>query len=85
MPKSNAQRQADYRARRCLGEGEHRLHTWISTAADRALTRLAHHHGQSKREVLERLLIAADDAILHTLELDTPEWNAYLVLPGNGR
>ena len=84
MPKSNAQRQAAYRARRPEGEGERRLNTWLSSAADCALNRLAQHAGHSKREVLERLLLAADSAILQTLDLDTPEWDAYLLLHGNG-
>lgn len=77
MPQTAAQRQAAYRARRHDGEGEVRLNTWIASPAHCALTRLARHHGLTRRALVERLLLAADDAILRTLDLDTPAWDAY--------
>ena len=81
MPKTAAQRQAIYRARRPFagtdGNGERRLNLWISTHADLALERLARHHGLTKRELIERLVTAEDDRVLSTIILDSPEWNNY--------
>jgi hypothetical protein len=37
-----------------------------------ALGRLARHQGLSQREVLERMIVAADDGILATLNVDEP-------------
>lgn len=82
MPKTAAQRQADYRARRHLagprGNGERRLNTWLSTGASLALARLARRDSITQRELLERLITAEDNRILDTLRPDTPEWDAYL-------
>ena len=78
MPKTSRERQAAYRSRRQDGEGEYRLNTWISSQASFALGRLARHQGLSRRAVLEQLVIAADQAILDSLDLDTPEWDLYL-------
>lgn len=80
MAKSTAERQADYRARRVTageGSGERRLNTWVSTAAHLALERLARRYGVTQREMLERLILAEDEKILDSLEMDTPEWDAY--------
>ncbi len=77
MAKSAAQRQADYRARRNDGDGERRINTWVTSATDCALGRLARHNQITKRHMLERLIAEADAAILRTLDLDTPEWDAY--------
>ncbi|HLA36418.1 MAG TPA: hypothetical protein VJ001_16270 [Rhodocyclaceae bacterium] len=62
MATSN-ERQAAYRARRSTAgdNGERRLQAWVSTAADLALDRLARHHGVSRRVMLERLILAADE------------------------
>jgi hypothetical protein len=82
MPKTAAQRQADYRAKRHLagprGNGERRLNTWLSTGASLALARLARRYGVTQRELLERFITVEDDKVLATLKFDTPEWNAYL-------
>lgn len=78
MAKTSAERQAAYRARRNDGEGDRRINTWICTKADLALERLAHRYGVTKREMIERLVISADNEILQTLQLDTLEWDAYL-------
>ena len=77
MAKTAAQRQADYRARRNNGDGERRINTWVTSATDCALDRLAKHHRITKRHMLERLIVKADAAILRTLDLDTPDWDAY--------
>jgi hypothetical protein len=69
MPKSNAERQRAYRANRPFaGEnGERRLSTWLTTAASLALVRLANHYGVTQRQILERLLLAADKAVSDTM------------------
>jgi hypothetical protein len=82
MKKTAAERQAAYRKKRpfagAAGDGERNLNTWVSTAAALALARLARHHAVSQREVLERLILAADEAILATLNVDEPAFAAYL-------
>ncbi len=77
MAKTAAQRQTHYRARRYDGDGDRRINTWVTSSSYFALVRLARHHGITRRIMLERLLVEADDAILGTLELDTPEWDIY--------
>jgi uncharacterized protein with PIN domain len=59
MSKSTAERQRQYRERRAQ-QDERRLSTWVSARADLALERLAKQQGQTKREVVERLVLAAD-------------------------
>ena len=80
--RTTAQRQATYRARRPFagkdGIGERRLNLWLSTSVFVRLARLARHDGVSKREVLERLINAADALILTDMDMDTPEWDAYM-------
>ena len=77
MAKTSAQRQAAYRSRRNIGEGLHRLNTWISTPAFCALQRLARHQGLSQRALIEQILFRIDDEAIRTLEMDTPEWDRY--------
>jgi hypothetical protein len=77
MAKTVAERQAAYRMRRHEGEGDRRLNMWIRSVANLALERLARRYGVTKREMIERLAVVADDEVLRTLELDTPEWDAY--------
>jgi len=76
MAKTPAQRQAEYRKRQDRGDG-HRLNAWIGSKAHFALKRLARRYGVTKLETIERLLIAEEDRILESIELDSPEWNAY--------
>lgn len=80
MARSNAERQQTYRQRRPKAgdNGERRLNTWITTGAALALQRLARHYAVTKREMLERIILEADDTILKTLPADSPELNAYL-------
>jgi hypothetical protein len=77
MAKTAAERQAAYRARRDDGEGERRLNAWISVGAMLALKRLARRDGITEKEMIQRLILAADDAVLKTLELDTAGWDGY--------
>ena len=78
MAKTAAERQAAYRSRRDDGEGERRLDTRVSVSAHLALDRLAQRYRVTRREMLERLIADADDAILKTLHIDTPEWDTYM-------
>ncbi|MEF8768873.1 hypothetical protein [Candidatus Accumulibacter contiguus] len=81
MAKTAAQRQAAYRARRPHagedGNGERRLNLWVSTHTDLAIERLARRYCVTKREIVERLVIAVDDRIIATLDIDAPEWDQY--------
>jgi hypothetical protein len=75
MAKSGAERQAELRDRRRAerigpsvaagerSEGERRLDVWIRTSAYLSLVRFARHHGLSRREALERLLMEAGAAV----------------------
>jgi hypothetical protein len=81
MAKTAAQRQAAYRKRRGVanhGDGEWRLNTWVSSTAHLALQRLACRFGVTMRDMLERLILNEDAAILARLEPDTPEWDRYI-------
>jgi hypothetical protein len=81
MAQTTAQRQAAYRARRASagkdGNGERRLDMWISTEADLALARLAVRYAATKRQMLERLISRADDAIVRRLDPDSKQWDLY--------
>ena len=81
MAKTAAQRQAAYRARRPHagedGNGERRLNLCVSTRTDLAIERLARRYCVTKREIVERLVIAMDDRIIATLDIDAPEWDQY--------
>lgn len=70
MAKTTAQRQAEYRARRRQQGDIVRLNTEVSLVAHIALERLAHHHGLTQRQMLERLLIEPDEALCRALEGD---------------
>jgi hypothetical protein len=81
MAQTTAQRQAAYRARRATagkdGNGERRLDIWISSEADLGLARLARRYAVTKREMLERLITRADEAIVRRLDPDSTHWDAY--------
>ncbi|CAI2154331.1 Uncharacterised protein [Serratia fonticola] len=70
MAKTNAQRQAEYRARRRRDGVSTHLNIEVSLIAHFALERLAHHHGLTQRQMLERLLIEPDEALCKSLEGD---------------
>ena len=80
--KTNAQRQAEYRARRRTARenGERLLSVWIDTGAALALARLARRAGTSQKAVLETLIIQADDEALRTPDLDAPDWKDYFAV-----
>lgn len=80
MSKTPAERQATYRAKRPFAgtdnNGERRINTWVNTGAALALERLARHNGVTKREMLERVLLAEDARV--TAGMDEAEREAYL-------
>ncbi|KAF7962097.1 hypothetical protein AWV80_25815 [Cupriavidus sp. UYMU48A] len=80
MALTSAERQAKYRASRATAgdNGERRLSMWIATGTDSALARLAHRYTVTKRQMLERLIAKAEDEVLSTLDVDSPEWHAYM-------
>lgn len=67
VTKTNAERQAAYRARRPYegpgGNGERRVNMWVGTGAYLALERLSRRYGVTKKEVLERLILAEAEKI----------------------
>lgn len=82
MAKTAAERQRAYRANRPFageeGNGERRIAAYVNTRAFLALDRLANRYGITKRELLEKLLIAEEDKVLEGLDLDSPEGRKYL-------
>jgi hypothetical protein len=85
MAQTIAQRQAAWRARRATagkdGNGERRLDMWVSTEADLALARLARRYAVTRRQMLERLVMRADDAIVRRLDPDSEQWDLYFNAP----
>lgn len=81
MAQPTVQRQAAYRARHAAagkdGNGELRLEMWVSTEADFALARLARRCALTRRQMLERLIVRADDAIVRRLDPDSKQWDLY--------
>lgn len=80
MSKTAAERQAAYRARRPFAgadnNGERRINTWVNTGTYLALERLARRDGVTKREMLERIVIAEEARVTSSLEEDA--WEAYM-------
>ena len=71
MSKSNAQRQAEFRARHLLdsnGKGE-RLNMLVDMGAKRSLERLASCYGVTQRAMLERLLAASERATIDRIAM----------------
>ena len=77
-----AERQAAYRQRRpTAGEnGERRINTWVTTGTALALARLAQCYGVTQRDMLERLITAADDEITAKLVPGSAKWTAYFTI-----
>ena len=88
MGKSNAERQADYRARhfKAGDSGLERLSVTLSAPSKAQLERLAVCYAVTKRQVIETLLIQAERRLLESLP--TAECDQYydrkLSLPSNG-
>ena len=84
MPKTNAQRQAEYRARRATAgadnNGERKIAVWVDTSAALALERLARRYAVTQRQILERLLRDEDQKTLDQIPYNSDEWNRYFGL-----
>jgi DNA-binding MarR family transcriptional regulator len=79
MSLTAAQRQKRYRENRKLADnGFRQINTWISTEAYEALRRMARRDGVTQRELIERLLIDAQDMVMRRLTDD--ELSTYLSL-----
>jgi hypothetical protein len=82
MAKTAAERQAEYRKNRSTagesGDGERRINTWVATGVAFALSRLARRYGVTQREMLERLILEADQQIINSLDDDSQELCDYL-------
>jgi hypothetical protein len=80
MPKTLAERQAAYRARRPFAgadnNGERRINTWVDTGTYLTLKRLARHNGVTMREMLERIVQAEDASV--TSGINDDAWEAYM-------
>lgn len=88
MAKSNAERQAAYRARRNErnnGDGEGLLNMLIKIQAKFALKRLANRYGVTEKAMIEKLLLDEDEKFVKTLAIDTEEWNNYFLLRSNDK
>jgi hypothetical protein len=81
MAKTPAERQKAYRAQRQFagedGNGERRISAYVSTRAALALDRLAKSYGITKREMLERLVVSAEDKLLKGMKSESQEWEKY--------
>lgn len=79
MAMTNAERQANYRARqkkeRVNGAGGYRVNTLIDTNAYYGLHRLAKHYAVTKREMLERLIKASESGLTNAMA--SQEQNLY--------
>lgn len=86
MAKTAAERQKQYRAQRQFagedGNGERRITAWVSTRAALALERLSRSYGVTKREILEKLLVAEEERVIQGLDLDSEEGKSYLQIDG---
>ncbi|MGR7480548.1 hypothetical protein ACU60U_08660 [Klebsiella aerogenes] len=80
MTMANAERQARYRHNTRVRPENYtaRLNTEILSGAKSALKRLSLHHGMTQRQMLEQLIIQADQK-LHS-RLDEAESECYLAL-----
>jgi UDP-N-acetyl-D-mannosaminuronate dehydrogenase len=77
MALTAAERQKRYRETRKLAENGYRqVNIWLSTEAYLALKRLAQRDGITQREMIERVLIEAQNRIMR--ELSDTELDEYL-------
>lgn len=77
--RSNAQRQADYRARHLKNENAQleRLSLLVDLQAKRALERLASCYGVTQRAMLERLLMQANQVAQQQAGEHSPDGHAH--------
>lgn len=77
--RSNAQRQADYRARHLKDENAQleRLSLLVDLHAKRALERLASCYGVTQRAMLERLVMQANQVAQQQAQEHSPDGHAH--------
>ncbi len=84
MAKTSAQRQAEYRARQAHGgkdgNGQRRVSLWLSTSGALALARLSRRNGVTQRELIEKMVLEADERVLATIASDSTEWESYFAM-----
>lgn len=68
-----AERQRAYRQRARTEHNQRRVSTWLDASATIAIERLAKHWNVSQRQVIERLAIDAQDAVMRQLGDDDLE------------
>lgn len=78
--KTAAQRQAARRKRLRAQENQRRLNVWVDASACNAIRRMARRDAVTQSQCLKRLLHQAEDRIIATLDLGSPEWKAYFHL-----
>ncbi len=82
--KTNAQRQAEYRAKRATAgadnNGQRRIAVWVDTSAALALERLARRNAVTQREILQRLLHDEDQRTLGQIPYNSKQWDDYFGL-----
>lgn len=78
--KANAKRQAEYRKRHIKEGSDQRLNVILDVKAKQALERMAQQAGVSNKELLERVLLAAQDELLAQMndEQQTRYYNSNL-------
>lgn len=78
--KTNAKRQAEYRKRHIKEGSDQRLNVILDVKAKQALERMAQQAGVSNKELLERVLLAAQDQLLAQMndEQQTRYYNSNL-------
>lgn len=66
--KDNAKRQAEYRKRHLKDGSDQRLNVILDVTAKQALECMAQQAGVSNKELLERVLLAAQDKLLEKMD-----------------
>ncbi|ENZ9960183.1 hypothetical protein ACFLJF_005875 [Salmonella enterica] len=79
MALSNAEKQKRYRNnKRLRGDlGDIRINTFVTFRAGHGLDMLSKYYGLTKRQVLELLIEIANQKLIDSLEIDSPEWVKY--------
>lgn len=61
-------RQREYRRKHLKDGNDQRVQVILSPEAKLALDRMAKHHATTRKEILERVLLDAENALLETLD-----------------
>ncbi|EKO1959986.1 hypothetical protein PZC96_004913, partial [Salmonella enterica] len=79
MKLTNAERQKQYRDNMLKrgDNGDSRINTFVTSSAGFALGRLSLHYGLTKRQVLELLIINAENSLAKNWDINSTEWGKY--------